>query len=282
MVIVNKIHIPLCYLLLFFMACGTLLAQLKPLPISISVRKSLWGKSYVLQVANASTSELTIVLLAKEKSALFDISAGKTKDIGWAQGFSFDANNHFAITAAGYDTVKQTMPREELSPWKLTFTDDRGLALSLSKNFLQAELSKNLGLPIKQKVSNIFEISLNDPPVLNFKEGSNRVFADASLQAYAFSGKLKFPLFAKFSFVPSYSPSTRQLLASEIQVDEIDVKLLPAEWTDVTKQIFNNMISTVISRVVLYRLDQKEQKYAKLIRLRDVRIKDGRLEVLIL
>ena len=274
-------HRILQYMILVCVFCDVLLAQSNPLPVSIAARKSFLGKSYVLQITNVSGKQLTVVLLAKEKTASFAIPAGQTKDIGWAQGFSFDANNHFAVTADGFDTTRQVMPGTELAPWKLTFTDDRGLALSLSKSLLQEELSKNLGLPIKQKASNIFELSLSDAPVLDLREGSNRIFADATLHASVL-GKLKFPVLAKVSFVPSYSVSTRQLIASEILVDQIDVKLLPAEWTEAARQIVNEIIRASFSKVVLYELDRSEQKYAKLIRLRDVRVRDGRLEVLIL
>ncbi len=271
----------LLFIIIVCKICNVLQAQTKPLPVSIAARKSLWGKSYVLQLTNLSREQLTVVLLAKEKTASFAIPAGQKKDIGWAQGFSFDANNHFAVTADGFDTIKQVMPSTELAPWKLTFTEDRGLAISLSKSLLQQELPKNLGLPIKQKASNVFEISLSDSPVLDLREGSNRIYADATLHA-SILGKVKFPVLAKVSFVPSYSGSTRQLIASEILVDQIDVKLLPAEWTEVARQIVNEIIRASFSKVVLYELDRSEQKYAKLTRLRDVRVKDGRLEMLIL
>jgi hypothetical protein len=277
----HKICSYLSYVLLIILTSSILHAQSKPLPVSVSCRKSFWGKSYVLQVQNLSNTELTIWLQAKGKTASFDIAPGKVKDIGWAQDFSFDANNHFALWAVGYDTLRQVMPSTELAPWRITFTHDRGLALSLSKSFVQEQLSKNMGLPIKERASNLFEVSLNNPPQIDLREGSERVYAEAILQASTFSGKLRFPILTKVSFLPSYSPSTRQLVASQIVVDKIDVKFLPAEWTEVATEFLNRIIPVIFSKVVIYQLDKKEQKYARFLHVRDVRVNDGRLEVLI-
>jgi hypothetical protein len=268
-------------ILFTLLACNVLEAQLQPLPVTVACRKSFLGGSYVLQVKNLSSVELTIWLRAKGKTAAFDVAAGKVKTIGWAQGFRFDANNHFALWAAGYDTIQQVMPSTELSPLRISFTNDRGLAVSLSKSLLQEQLSKNLRLPIKERASNILEVSLNDAPQIDLREGSDRIDAEATLQASVISGKVRFPILTKVSFIPSYSPSTRQLIASEIVVEDIDVKFLPPEWTGVATEFLNRIVPAIFSKVVIYQLEKKEQKYARLLHVRDVRVNDGRLEVLI-
>jgi hypothetical protein len=240
------------------------------------------SRSYVLQIQNSSDGTLDLCLQAKGKASSFQLLAHKIVEFGWAQGYRFDANNVFLISATGYDTVKQVMPNTELAPWRIDFPDDGGVALSLSQYLLQGQLPKYLGLPVKQNVSNVLQISLNQSPKIILTEGSEKIYANAILEATFLSGKLSVPIVAMVSFVPLYVPANGQLVASQIEVNNIEVNALPKEWLDATTQVVNNLLSALFARVVIYQLDKSQSKIARLVNLRSIRVTDGRLEILIL
>jgi hypothetical protein len=263
-------------------ANDSLQSQQRPLPVGVTCREAILSRSYVLQIQNSSNQALDLWMQAKGKISSFLLPAGKMVKFGWAQGYHFDANNLFLIGASGYDTIKQVMPNTELSLWRIDFPNDGGLALSLSQSFLQNQLSKYLGLPIKENVSGVLEIALSQAPEIVLTEGSEKIYADAILQASLLSNKLHFPIAAKVSFIPLYSPGNGRITASQIAVENIDVNALPREWLDVATQIVNKMLPALFAKVVIYQLDKSQSRIAKLVNLRSVRVSDRRLEILIL
>lgn len=112
-------------------------SQARPLLIAVTCRKSFFEGSYVLQIRNSSNEKLNLWLQAKGNISSFLLSAGKMVEFGWAQGYRFDANNLFLIGGSGFDTIRQVMPNIELSPRRIGFSKDGGLAFSLSESFLQ-------------------------------------------------------------------------------------------------------------------------------------------------
>jgi len=264
-------------------------SQTKPLPVSVTCRKSFLQGSYVLQIQNTSNEQLRLWLQAKGKISPFVLPAGKMEEFGWAQGFRFDANNVFAMGADGYDTLKQRMPNGELNPFKIDFAEDGSLAISLSQSYLQERVPKFIKLPIKQRASNIFEISLNQIPQIILEDGSERIFSDATLQASVMSGRLRFPVVASVSFVPSYSPSTGEISATQIKIENIDVNvpnsdigLLPQDWREQVSQVINNILPVVFAKFVFYKIEKNWLKeILNAVNLR-TKVVDGRLELIIL
>ncbi len=263
-------------------------SQAQPIPISVTCRKSFLQGSYVLVVQNTSNGRLHLWLQAKGKNTAFELDAGKMEEFGWAQGYRFEANNLFAIGGDGYQTLEQRMPNVELNPVKIDFSNDGGLAMSLSQSYLQERLPKHLKLPIT-KASSGFEISLNQMPQIILKNGSERIYSDATLQASVFSGRVRFPLAATVSFVPSYFPSSGEVAATQIKVENIDVNipnsdigLLPANWREQATQIINNILPGLFDKFVVYKIEKKWLKnILNAVNLR-AKVIDGRLEIIIL
>ena len=264
-------------------------SQTKPLPIAVTCRKSFLQGSYVLQIQNSSNERLHLWLQAKGSVTGFELHAGKIEEFGWAQGYRFDANNLFVIGGEGYDTLRQRMPNVELNPFKVDFSNDGGLLISLSQSYLQDRLPKLIKLPIIQKASNVFEISLNQIPQIILKEGSERIFSDATLQACVLSGKLRFPLAATVSFMPSYSPSTGEIVATQIKVENIDLNIpnsnigiLPPDWREQATQTINNILPALFDKFVLYKIEKKWLKNIVNAANPRAKVVDGRLEITIL
>jgi len=285
----NTIYIYFLLAILTIFPVEALQSQTRPLPLAVTCRKSLLEGSYVLQIQNSSKEDLDLWLQAKGKVTPFVLPAGKMKEFGWAQGYRFDANNLFLIGGNGYDTLRQVMPNVELSPWRIGFSTEGGLALSFSQAFLQARLPKYLELPVKQKASNVLEISLNQVPQIILKEGSDRIYSDAVLEASFFSGKVRLPIVAGVSFVPSYNAGTGELTASQIKIENIalkfphsDLDIIPKDWTEQATQVVNKMLPVVFAKYVLYKLEKNWiLKIAKAVNLR-TKVLDGRLELVIL
>ena len=267
----------------------SLSSQIKTPPISVSSRKSFLQGSYVLQIQNSSNEDLDLWLQAKGKTTQFALSAGKMKEFGWAQGYKFDANNAFLIGGKGYNPISKRMPENELSPWRIGFSKEGGLSLSLSQSFLQNRLPKYLDLPIKEKPTRYLEISLSIIPKIILNEGSDRIYTDATLKGSLFSGKARFPIVASASFIPSYVPASGEVTATEIRIENIDVKIpntdmsiFPKEWLDETNRFVNNIMPALFSKYVIYKIEKKWiQKLAKSANLR-TKVIDGRLELIIL
>jgi hypothetical protein len=194
----------LIILVLFVVFYSTSYSQSQkiPLPVEVTYRKSFLGGSYVLQVKNTSDTKLKIWLDAREQIANFSIPPGKTKDIGWAQKFRFDANDVFFIGAEGYDTYNGVMPSTELSEVRIDFSNDGSLTINLSQSFLQKQLEKNLKLPIKEKYPKIMELEINEMPQINLRDRSDRIYVDVVLEAILFSLKVHVPVNVTASFVP--------------------------------------------------------------------------------
>ena len=263
MTLPNTVSI-LCLLVVFALFPDALpQSQTNPLPIAVTCRKSLLQGSYVLQIQNSSKEQLSLWLQAKGKVTPFVLPGGKMKEFGWAQGYRFDANNLFLIGGAGYDTIRQVMPNVELSPWRIGFSKEGGIAVSLSQSFLQKRLPKYLQLPITEKASNVLQIALNEVPQIVLKEGSDRIYSDATLEGSLLSGRLRFPLVASVSFIPAYASSTGEITASQIKIENIDVKipnsdvsLLPKDWLDQATRIVNNMLPVLFAQYVIYKLEK--------------------------
>lgn len=266
---------------LIVLFADSLQSQTKPIPITVTCRESTFKGSYVLQIQSMSNDKLNLWLQAKGKTSQFLLPAGKVMEFGWAQGYKFDANNLFLVGSSGFDTIKQVMPNVELSPWRIGFADG-GLALSLSQSFMQTRLPKYLELPVKENLSNILEVALNQVPQIILKEGSERIYANANLEASITSLNLHVPIVASVSFVPSYVVSTGQIIASQITVENIDMNVLPKEWIDETTKIVNKVLPALFAKYVFYQLEHKWLlKVAKVVHLR-TKVIDSRLEIIIL
>ncbi len=267
---------------LTFFANDSLQSQTRPLPIIITCRESLLKGSYVLQIQNSSNEKLNLWLQAKGKISPFILPADKMVEFGWAQGYHFDANNFFLIGGSGYDTIKQLMPNIELSPWRINFPNDGGLALSLSQSFLQDQLHRRIELPIKRNFSTVFEISINQVPQIKLIEGSDRIYANVIFQASLFSTKVYVPIVVNISCIPFYTPSTGGLGVTQIKVENIDLNVFPKEYLDATTQIVNQILPVIFTKYVIIQF-QKEWllKLAKIVNLR-TKVIDGRLEIIIL
>lgn len=238
-------------------------SQTRSLPVSVTCRKSFFQGSYVLQIQNSSLEDLTLWLQAKGKVTPFVLRAGKMEEFGWVQGYKFDANNLFLIGGSGFDTIKQVMPNVELSPWRIGFSKEGGLALSLSESFLQDRLPKYLKLPIREKPTNYLEMSLEETPRILLHEGSERVYTDAIFKVSLFSGKVRIPIVAGASFIPAYAASTGEVTASEIKVENIDIRFpstdlsaLPREWPEEATRFINKIIPVVFGKYVLHRIEK--------------------------
>lgn len=255
--------------------------QTKPLPVEVTCRKSLMGGSYVLQIGNTSSSQLEIWLDAREKYSTFLIPAGKFKEIGWAQGFRFDANDVFFIGADGYDTLRKAMPSAELSSFRLGFSKEGALTINLSQSFLQDQLSKCLKLPIKQN-SKILNVEISEIPQIILRDRSDRIYANAKLQTTSFSGKVHIPINVTISFVPSYIPKTGEIIASQINIDDININGFPKEWLTEVTSIINQLIPVWFSNVQIYHLDKTILKYCQFFNVRQVSVHEGRLEIALL
>jgi hypothetical protein len=254
-------------------------SETKPLPVQVTVRKSLLGGSYVLQIKNTSSLPLEIWLEAREKYATFNIPADKMKEIGWAQGFRFDANDVFVIGSNGYDIIRQTMPSNELSEFRVDYSNNEGLTVNLSQSYLQKQISKSLKLPINKNYHKIIEIELNEIPQIILKDGSDKIHANVRLQTKTFSGKVKIPINASISFMPYYNSSTGELLASQINVDDMNINSLPNNiFSDVTN-IMNSLLPIWFSEMRIFQIDNTTLKYLKLLNVRQISIHNRRLVI---
>jgi len=254
-------------------------SETKPLPVQVTVRKSLLGGSYVLQIKNTSSLPLEIWLEAREKYATFNIPADKMKEIGWAQGFRFDANDVFVIGSNGYDIIRQTMPSNELSEFRVDYSNNEGLTVNLSQSYLQKQISKSSKLPINKNYHKIIEIELNEIPQIILKDGSDKIHANVRLQTKTFSGKVKIPINASISFMPYYNSSTGELLASQINVDDMNINSLPNNiFSDVTN-IMNSLLPIWFSEMRIFQIDNTTLKYLKLLNVRQISIHNRRLVI---
>jgi hypothetical protein len=272
------------FILIFFsfLTNDFLQSQTKPIPVVVTFRKSLLGGSYVLQLQNTSNEQLNLWLDAREKIFTFLIPAGKMKEIGWAQGFRFDANDLFFIGADGYDTIRQAMPNTELSSCRISFSKDGSLTINLSQSFLQDLLPKFLELPIKETYSNVLEVAINDIPQIILRDRSDRIYANVAIQVTLFSGKVHIPINTNCSFVPFYIPSNGMLGASQIKVENIDINALPKEWLEEVTNIINKLLPIWFSKLEIYKLDKTTLKYCKFLNVRQISVHNGRLEIILL
>ncbi len=254
---------------------------LKNAPINVSCRLSAFEGSYVLIVQNLSAENLDLWLRAKGKLTELHLTANSKKEIGWAQGFKFDANNHFYIWGNGYDTLHQTMPEKELSPWRIGFADG-GLALSLSKYLLQSQLEKHLTLPMKKKALKAIDIEMNHAPIIVLKEGSERIYANVKLQPSLLHVNLSKPITVSASFIPYYKQANGQICATQIRVEEMLLDDAPNDLLNNITPAVNALITELFSSYVMYQIENSFLiKLAKVVNLRG-KVLDGRLEIVIL
>jgi len=253
-------------------------SQTTPLPVSTSVRKSFLGGSYVLQVRNTSNALLALWLEAKEKSYTFSLPPGTTKDIGWAQGFKFDANDAYFISGNGFDTLKQVMPSPDLSPYRIAFPPNGGLAISFSQSFLQNQLPKYLALPIKQS-SRIVDVAVTDVPEITLKDGSDRVYANIPVHTSWVSGKAQIPMNAMVSFVPQFDPSSGKIVASSIKLENIQIEGIPGEWLNDLATVTNSILPLVFGSYQFCQLDKTVMKYIRFFNVQAIVVRGARLEV---
>ncbi|MGD0590743.1 MAG: hypothetical protein ABSA44_08095 [Bacteroidota bacterium] len=265
-----------------FFASEFLHSQTQPLPLIITCRKSFLGGSYVLQLQNTSTEQLNIWLDAREKNATFLIPAGKTKEIGWAQGFRFDDNDNYFIGGDGYDTLRQTMPNTGLSACRISFLKDGSLTINLSQSYLQGLLPKFLELPVKGTYSNILEVAITDLPQIILKDRSDRIYANVLVHLTLYSGKINIPMNTNLSFVPFYIPAKGSLGASQIKVENIEINAVPKEWLEEVTKIINQLLPIWFSKLEFAQLDKTTMKYCKFFNVREVNVHNGRLEIVLL
>lgn len=250
-------------------------------PINVTCRESFMKGSYVLVIQNSSAENLALFLSAKGKQVDFNLPVNATKEFGWAQGFKFDANNHFFIWGMGFDTLHQKMPEKELSPWRIGFADG-GLAISLSDQLLQSQLAKHISLPMKRKALKAIEIQVNQTPLIVLSQNSEKIFANVTLQPSLFRVNVSKPINVIASFLPYYKQASGQICATQIKVEEI---LLDGGQTDFLNSItpdINKIVDELFSTYVMYQIESSFWiKLAKVVNLRG-KVIDGRLEVIIL
>lgn len=264
---------------LVFFSTGYPQLETKQLPVVVTYRKSLFGGSYVLQIRDTSASPLKIWLDARGKIATFRIPAGRMKEIGWVQGFRFDANDIFFIGADGYDTLKQAMPGSELSAVRIGFSKNRAFTINLSQSYLQKQLAKYLELPLKQKYPKIGKIEINEMPQIILRDRSNRIYSNVVLLVIVFSGKVRIPINVTVSFVPSYIRSTGVIMASQINIDHINIAQLPENWFREVTTFINQLLSIWFSKVQIFQLDKNMLKYCKFFSVHKISVNNGRLEI---
>lgn len=254
----------------------------KQLPLEVSFRKSFLGGSYVLQLKNTSDSLLNIWIDARDKKAFFKLRPNVMKSIGWAQGFRFDANDIFVIGADGYNIFKGTMPSEEINEFRIDFSKNGGVIISLSKSFIQKQISEQIKLPIKEKIPNIAQFEINQMPLIFFQDNSNKIYVKIDLQTFIFSGKIKLPVKIITSFVPNFNPSTGEVIASQSYIEELGIENLPENLFKDLKNLMNEIILRLFSEIVVFKLDKTILKYCDLLNVRNVIIKNRRLQIEIL
>lgn len=279
---INVRHVILILAFFSFLANDFLQSQTKPIPVIVTCRKSLLGGSYVLQLRNTSNEQLNLWLDAREQKSTVLIPDGKMKEIGWAQGYRFDATDLLFIGGDGYDTLRQAMPNTELSACRIDFSKDGSLTLNLSQSFLQDLLPKFLKLPIKETYSNALEVAINELPQIDLRDRSDRIYANVVIQVTLFSGKVHIPINTIFSFLPFYVPSTGILGASQIKVENIDINALPQEWLEEVTKIINTLLPIWFSKLEIYRLDKTTLKYCKFFNVRQISVHNRRLEIILL
>ena len=271
-------------LIIFFKPFSTdVYSQKRPLPIAVSFRSSILQGSYVLQLQNTANENLNLWLQAKGKISQFTITAGKSVNFGWLQGYRFDANNRFSIWGDEYDTLKYNLPNTELSPWRISFPNDGGLALSFSQTFVQGEMEKYLKakLPINLNSSRIIDISLNQLPQIVFIEGTDRIYANIVFQASIFSSKIHFPINVYSSCIPFYDKSNGQIEVNQIKVENININGIPEEYLHEATKVVDAILPLVFNQYVIIKLKKEWQlKITRLVNLR-TRVNDGRLEAVI-
>ena len=252
-------------------------SQNKPLPVTITITNAFNNRSYVLQIRNSSDKDLNLWLQAKSTRSTFLLPRGKLVKYGWAQGYHFDAKNTFFIGGDGYDTFKDSMPNVELSPMRIEHRKEGGFELSFSQYFIQKQ-ANNFKLPIKQTFSAI-EIEINQVPQIELIEGSNRMYAHCILDASVAGRKIPVPIPATLSFIPEYVPTTGQLVASQIQIEKIENGIFPQQYVDDATSLVNVFLPAVFSNFVLYTVDKTILPFAKLLKVQNARVADGRLEL---
>jgi hypothetical protein len=265
-----------------FLASEFLQSQNKSLPLVVTYRKSFLGGSYVLKLQDTSSEQLNIWLDAREKIATFLIPAGKMIEIGWAQGFRFDDNDNFFIGGDGYDTIRQTMPNTGLSPCRIRFLKDGSLTINLSQSYLQGLLPKFLELPVKGNYSNILEVAITELPKIILKDRSDRIYANVLVHLTFISGKINIPTKANLSFVPFYVPEKGSLGASQIKVENIEINAVPKDWLKEVTKIINQLLPLWFSKLEFAQLDITTMKYCKYFNVREVNVRNGRLEIVLL
>lgn len=267
--------------LLTLFANESLRSQNRPIPITIGIRRAIITRSYVLQIQNSSKDSLNLWLQAKDQIFPFLLPVGKMKEFGWRQGFHFDAKNLFRIGASGYDTLTSMMPDSELAPWRIDFPKEGGLGLSFSQSYLQDQ-AKNLKLSFKKELSPAVEITLNQVPEIELKEGSDRIYANLIFQASLFSRNLNVPIVARISFIPFYDPTSGQITTSQIRLEGIEINPLLSEYLKQITQTVNDILPIFSNRYVIRQLSKTEMMFAKLGNMRDARVIERRLEFSIL
>jgi len=246
-------------------------SQTRPLPIIVTCRESSLRGSYVLQVQNSSNDKLDLWLQAKGKVSPLLLPAGKMVEIGWAQGYRFDANNLFLIGGSGYDTIRQVMPNVELSLMRLEHRKEGGFELSFSQSYVQKK-AQDFKLPIKVSYSR-GDIEIKEVPQMELREGSNRMYAHCVVEASGARGRIPLTL----SFIPEYIPATGQLVASQIQIEKSDQGIVLQQYIDFATDLVNAFLPAVFSNYVLYTVPKSLLPAAKLFRVHDASVTDGRL-----
>jgi len=230
-------------------------------------------------VQNTSDNEILLWVEAKEKIDNFKLQPHGSKDIGWAQVFRFDANDAVFLWSEGYDTLRLMMPGNELSPWRLRFAKEGGLLLSLSQSFIQDRVQKEIKPPIEQSYSNIVRASVTEVPQIILRDGSNRIYAEVPITTYWFNTSMKVIVKTRVSFVPEYQQSDGKFFATNLQLDDVNIDLVPQQWLSDLKSLINQLLIRIFKPVEIFQLDKSLLKYARFFNVRGVIVHDGRLEV---
>jgi ribosomal protein L10 len=98
-------------------ALAALCGGCKPeMPVSVSFRNALVGKSLVAQIHNNSNATMKIVVevssptTGETKKAEFVIGGKEMKEFGWAEGWQFVSGESIRIHNADYADLKVKVP----------------------------------------------------------------------------------------------------------------------------------------------------------------------------
>lgn len=142
-------------------------------PVAMSYRKAITGDGYVVTMKNTSDSSIRVKFSALDKKAEKVVDAGRTWELGHAEGFVFAVQDKYSVTV-GNQSVEQIIP--ETPAITVSFRKallDSSLVLVVERNKTSVSAitvvcdrpstqEKRLFNHADWKTSNVFEIGHTD------------------------------------------------------------------------------------------------------------------------